>query len=297
MSANFCKGVGVALITPFTSNGSVDYAALENIINHVINGGVNYLVSLGTTGETPTLSTEEKIEILQFTKKINASRVPIVCGIGGYNTQDVIDAFTKYPLDGVNGILSVSPFYNKPTQEGIYQHFKALNAVTPLPIIAYNVPGRTGVNMTAATIVRIANDCKNIIAIKDACGNVAQNMEVVKNAPSDFIVLSGDDDLVIPQIAVGVQGVISVAANCYTSSFCKMVNFALQNNFAEARKINNVLLDGINYLFAEGNPPGVKYVMHKIGLCQNEMRLPVVPISMATEQKLDAELKNILAIQ
>jgi 4-hydroxy-tetrahydrodipicolinate synthase len=288
MHANIFRGVGVALVTPFNEDFSVDYVSLEKIINHVIQNNVDYLVTLGTTGETPTLSTEEKIAILAFTKKINNKRIPLVCGIGGFNTQDTIDAFAKYPLDGVDAILSVSPYYNKPSQEGIYQHFVALNAATPLPIIAYNVPGRTGVNMIADTVVRIAIDCEKIIAIKDACGNVAQNMEVIKNAPSGFVVLSGDDDLLLPQIACGVQGVISVAANCFTKDFCTMTHLALAGNIDEARVMHYKLLDGINLLFADGNPPGVKYVLYKMGLCKNIMRLPIVPISENIAGKIDA---------
>jgi 4-hydroxy-tetrahydrodipicolinate synthase len=288
MHANIFRGVGVALVTPFNDDFSIDYVSLEKIINHVINNNVDYLVTLGTTGETPTLSIAEKIAVLEFTKRINNNRIPLVCGIGGFNTQEVIDAFATYPLDGVDAILSVSPYYNKPTQEGIYQHFVALNAATKLPIIAYNVPGRTGVNMSATTIVRIANDCENIIAIKDACSNVAQNMEVIKNAPSGFVVLSGDDDLVLPQIACGVQGVISVAANCFTKDFCQMTHLALAGNIDEARVMHYKLLDGINLLFADGNPCGVKYVMHKMGLCKNIMRLPIVPVSKGVADKIDA---------
>jgi 4-hydroxy-tetrahydrodipicolinate synthase len=293
MQENIFKGVGVALVTPFNTDGSIDYPSLEKLINHVTDNGVDFLVSLGTTGETPTLSTAEKIEILQFTKKINAKKLPLVAGIGGFNTADTIAQIQAYPLDDVDAILSVSPYYNKPSQEGIYQHFKALDAATPIPIIAYNVPGRTGTNMSAATIVRISKDCKNIIAIKDACGNVLQNLEVIKNAPKEFVVLSGDDDLVLPQIAIGVQGVISVAANCFTKEFCNIVHSALQGNYAEARKSAMHLHDGIQYLFADGNPPGVKYVLSKMGICKNEFRLPVVPISIGVEEKIDTFLKML----
>ena len=292
MHANIFRGVGVALVTPFTASRSIDYLALEKLINHVIDGGVDFLVSLGTTGETPTLSTDEKIEILEFTKKINNKRLPLVCGIGSYNTLEVIESFAKYPLQDVDAILSVSPFYSKPSQEGIYQHFKALSEASPLPIIAYNVPGRTGVNMQPATIVRIANDCEKVIAIKDACGSVAQNMEVIKNAPSSFVVLSGDDDLVLPQIACGVQGVISVAANCFTKEFCQMTHFALAGMFDEARAIHFKMLDGINLLFADGNPSGVKYILSKMNICENAFRLPIVGVNKNVEEKIDSYLKN-----
>jgi 4-hydroxy-tetrahydrodipicolinate synthase len=288
MNANIFRGVGVALVTPFLPNNSIDYIGLEKIINHVITNGVDFLVCLGTTGESPTLSETEKKEILAFTKKINASRVPLVFGIGGFNTQNVIDSFGNYDLTDVDAILCVSPYYSKPSQEGIYQHFVAINAASPLPIIAYNVPGRTGQNMSADTIVRIANDCDKIIAIKDACGNIAQNMDVVSNAPNGFVVLSGDDDLVLPQIACGVQGVISVAANCYTKDFCTMTHLALAGNIDEARVIHYKLLPKINLLFADGNPPGVKYVLYKMGLCENVCRLPVVPINASVAAKFDA---------
>jgi 4-hydroxy-tetrahydrodipicolinate synthase len=287
MNANIFRGVGVALVTPFTATKAIDYSALENIINHTITNGVDFLVCLGTTGESPTISDTEKKEVLSFTKKINAKRVPLVFGIGGFNTQEVIDSFTKYDLTDVDAILCVSPYYSKPSQEGIYQHFVAINGACPVPVIAYNVPGRTGANMHASTIVRIANDCENVIAIKDACGNIAQNMEVISNAPSGFVVLSGDDDLVLPQIAIGVQGVISVAANCYTKDFCTMTHLALAGNIDEARVIHYKLLNKINLLFADGNPPGVKYVLHKMGICANECRLPVVPVSAAVAAQID----------
>jgi 4-hydroxy-tetrahydrodipicolinate synthase len=292
MNASIFRGVGVALVTPFTTTGAIDFSSLEKIVNYVIDNGVDYLVALGTTSEAPTLTFEEKVEVLQCIKKANNKRKPLVCGIGGYDTADVIKSFNKFPLEDMDAILSVSPFYNKPSQEGIYQHFVALNAATPLPIIAYNVPGRTGTNMSAATIVRIAKDCNNIIAIKDACGNVVQNMEVVKNAPTDFVVLSGDDDIVLPQIAVGVQGVISVAANCFTKDFCGMVHKALEGNYTDARQTAMQYMEGINLLFAEGNPSGVKYVMSKMGLCENNFRLPVVSVSESCKSNIDSFLKK-----
>jgi 4-hydroxy-tetrahydrodipicolinate synthase len=287
MRAKFIRGTGVALVTPFKKDGKIDYLALERLINHVIDNGVNYLVSLGTTGETPTLTSDEKLDILNFTIEKNNGRVPIVAGIGGNNTAEILSNYTKYPMDKIQGVLSVSPFYNKPSQEGIFQHFKAVCEASSVPVILYNVPGRTGSNMTADTIVRIAKDCPNAVAIKDACGNIVQNMMVVKNAPEGFAVLSGDDDLVLPQIAIGVQGVISVAANCYTKDFCQMVQLALDNNFEASKIICYKYLPGINLLFTDGNPPGVKYVLSKMGLIENNFRLPVVPVSDQVASDLD----------
>jgi 4-hydroxy-tetrahydrodipicolinate synthase len=290
MKEKMFSGVGVALVTPFNTNYEVDYLSLETMINHVINNGVDYIVCLGTTGESPTLSADEKQEILSFTVEKVSNRVPIVFGIGGNNTQAVLNNLKSYNLTGVAGILSVCPYYNKPTQEGIYQHFKALNDNTTLPIIAYNVPGRTGVNMTAATILRVANNCKNIVAVKDACSNISQNMDVVKNAPANFTILSGDDDLILPQLAIGMDGVISVAANCYTKDFCELVKLGLNGNIKEAATLHYKLYDAIKLLFIEGNPPGVKYVLSKMGLIQNIHRLPVVNISKEAEQKIDSAL-------
>jgi 4-hydroxy-tetrahydrodipicolinate synthase len=292
MSSQLFNGVGVALVTPFNQDKSIDYPALEKLINHVIDGGVNFLVSLGTTGETPTLSADEKLEILQFTIKINDNRLPIVAGVGSNNTQEALDTLKKYPLDKIQGILSVMPYYNKPSQEGIYQHFSAIAKVCPIDIILYNVPGRTGGNMLPSTVLRLANEFKNIVAIKEASGNIAQNMAIVEHAPKDFIVLSGDDDLVLAQMAVGLKGVISVAANCFTTDFCNMVKYAASENYFEARKLHYKLLPAIGLLFTDGNPPGVKYVLHKMNICQNEMRLPVVPVNEKTAGEIDVYLSK-----
>ncbi|MFM2387346.1 MAG: hypothetical protein RL660_2103 [Bacteroidota bacterium] len=287
------KGTGVALVTPFNSDKSIDFDALTKLVNHVIDGGVNYLVALGTTGETPTLSADEKKKVLQHIISVNDSRVPVVAGIGGNNTQEVLEAFQSYDLSKVDAILSVVPYYNKPTQQGIYEHFVTVCKASPLPVILYNVPGRTGANMLADTVIKIANACPNAFAVKEASGNLAQNMAIVAGAPEGFMVLSGDDDLVLPQIAAGLQGVISVAANCYTKDFCTLVQSALQGNYDTARNLHYKLLDGINLLFADGNPPGVKYVLSKLGICKNELRLPVVPVSSNTAQKLDEFMATI----
>ncbi len=282
------RGTGVALVTPFQKNGSVDFPALEKLIDYVIENGVNYLVALGTTAETPTLTAKEKKEILAFIIEKANKRVPVVCGIGGNHTAEVIVQLNEYQLTHVAGILSVAPYYNKPSQEGIYQHFKAIATATDKPIILYNVPGRTVTNILPATALRLAHECKNIIAIKEASGNLAQCMELVKSKPEHFAVLSGDDDLVLPQIAIGMEGVISVAANCYTKDFTAMVDWALQGDFYKAQQLHYQLLDRIRLLFAEGNPTGVKYVLSKMNICENVLRLPLVTASEELSKKIDA---------
>lgn len=284
--ANLFSGTGVALVTPF-KNQEVDFAALEKLVNYVIEGGVNYIVALGTTAETPTLTTEEKKKVLSFIIEKCNGRVPVVCGIGGNNTAEVIHQIKEeYDLSKVAGILSVAPYYNKPTQEGVYQHFKAIASATDKPIILYNVPGRTVINILPATALRLANEFKHIVAIKEASGNFVQCMELVQNKPTHFAVLSGDDDLILPQMAIGMEGVISVAANCFTKDFTGMVNNALKGDFDEARKLHYKMLEGIHLLFTEGNPAGVKCVLNNMGLCENELRLPLVKVSDATAQKI-----------
>ncbi|MEO6830789.1 MAG: 4-hydroxy-tetrahydrodipicolinate synthase [Chitinophagaceae bacterium] len=285
------RGTGVALVTPFTNSGYVDFQGLAELVNHVISNGVEFIVALGTTAETPTLSTDEKLEVLTSVIRHTAGRVPVVCGVGGNNTADVIEQLHQFCVEGVSGILSVVPYYNKPSQEGIYQHFKAISAACKLPIILYNVPGRTVANMLPATVVRLANDCPNIVAIKEASGNMAQCMELVATKPEGFIVLSGDDNLILPQVAVGFEGVISVAANCFTKDFSDMVRAAIKGDFATARKLHYKLLSGIDLLFAEGNPTGVKFVLSEMGLIRNTLRLPLVP----TSGVLEGKLKDFLA--
>ncbi len=280
------EGTGVALVTPFTKENQVDYTALGNIIDAVIEGGVDYLVALGTTAETPTLTKAEKKQVLNFILDHNKDRVPVVVGIGDYNTQALLDTLTEYPMDRVSGILSVAPYYNKPSQEGIYQHFKTLAQATDKPIILYNVPGRTVTNILPETAIRLANDFKNIVAIKEASGNIPQCMEVVAGAPAHFSVLSGDDNLILAQAAIGMKGVISVAANCYAKEFCAMVKHALRNEMNDARRLHYNLLNRINLLFVEGNPTGVKYALHLQGLCENVLRLPLVPASTALQEKM-----------
>jgi 4-hydroxy-tetrahydrodipicolinate synthase len=273
------RGTGVALVTPFAKDGSVDYNALGKVIDHVIKGGVEYLITLGTTGETPTLSKEEKIAVIEFTFSHTAGRLPIIVGVGGNNTAEVISDLQKLPLYKALAILSAAPYYNKPSQEGIYQHYKAVAAASPKPIILYNVPGRTGRNMSAATTIRLANDCPNVVALKEASGDMAQCMDILRDAPANFVVVSGDDLLALPQIACGMEGVISVAANAYPAEFSNMVRACLAGDFVKAKAINDPLIEGYDIMFAENNPSGVKAFMHEMGLLENEVRLPVVPLS------------------
>ena len=273
------RGTGVALVTPFTKEGNVDFTALGKVIDHVIKGGIDYLVTLGTTGETPSLSKEEKIAIIEFTFSHTAGRVPIIVGVGGNNTAEVISDLQKLPLSEALAVLSVSPFYNKPSQEGIYQHYKTIAEASPKPVILYNVPGRTGRNMSAATSIRLAKDCPNVVGLKEASGDMAQCMEILRDAPSNFVVLSGDDLLAMPQIACGMQGVISVAANAYPLEYSNMVRACLAGDFVKAKMINDPLIEAYDMMFAENNPSGVKAFMHQMELLENEVRLPIVSLS------------------
>ncbi len=279
------RGTGVAIVTPF-KNGVIDYPALENLIYFLIKKQVEYIVTLGTTGETPTLSKTEKKEIFAFTQQKINHRVPLVVGIGGNNTADVIEQLSYYDLSNVAAVLSASPYYNRPSQEGIFQHYKALAEASPKPIIMYNVPGRTGSNITAETTIRLANECPNIGGTKEASGNMVQCMHILKNAPADFLVVSGDDHVAMPLIACGMDGVISVVANCFPEDFSEMIRFALKNDFENAQKIQYKLLDGLDLLFVENNPAGVKAFLHKMNFIENELRLPLVPLSDIYYQKI-----------
>jgi 4-hydroxy-tetrahydrodipicolinate synthase len=289
------KGTGVALVTPFAKDGSVDYESLDKLINYVIQGGVQYVVTLGTTGETPTLSKQEKLDIIAATFTSVSARVPVVIGIGGNNTAEVVKDIESFPVEKAAAILSASPYYNKPSQEGIYQHYKAIASATNKPVILYNVPGRTGSNITAATTLRLANDIENIAGIKEASGNLNQCMEILKDKPQEFLVVSGDDNLAMAQIACGMRGVISVAANCFPKDFAAMVNAALESDFNEARALNNKMLGGYELLFAENNPAGVKAFLAELGVIQNNLRLPVVPLSQPVHDKIKVYLKEYLA--
>ena len=280
------KGTGVAIVTPFNADKSVDYPSLEKLVEHLIKNGIDYLVVQGTTGESVTLTATEKEEVLSFIIKVNNNRLPIVLGIGGNSTASVIETFKTANLNGVDAILSVSPYYNKPTQEGIYQHYKALAEVSSKPIILYNVPGRTSSNITAATTLRLANDFEQIIAVKEASGDLEQCMEVIHHKPKDFLVISGDDALTLPFIACGGDGVISVIANAFPKGFSDMVNYALQANLKEAQQLHYKYLKMIHYLFVEGNPAGVKAALKILGITGDDVRLPLVSVGEQTFNKI-----------
>jgi len=284
-------GTGVALITPFSKDFTVDYEALDTVIEYVITGGVNYVVTLGTTGETPTLTREEKIRIIEFTYEKVKGRVPVVVGIGGNNTHEVVEDVKSFPLEHATAVLSASPYYNKPSQEGIFQHYKAIAAASPKPVLLYNVPGRTGRNMSAATTIRLANEVPNIAGIKEASGDMAQCMEILRDAPTEFLVVSGDDMLALPQIACGMHGIISVAANALPKEFSAMVKHALQGDLLTARKYNNKLIEAYDMMFAENNPAGVKAFLSEFNFIANIVRLPVVPVT----ESLQARIRNYIA--
>lgn len=287
------RGTGVALVTPFSADGNIDFDALEKVIDSVIGNGVEYVVTLGTTGETPTLSKEEKKEIVAFTFDKVSNRVPVVVGVGGNNTRDLVRDLETFPLDKAVAVLSASPYYNKPSQEGIYQHYKALAAVSPKPLILYNVPGRTGRNVEAETTLRLANEVENICGIKEAANHMVQIMQILSKCPSDFIVLSGDDDLVLPQLACGIDGVISVAANCFPKQFSNMVRAGLSSDFKTAKQLNDPLLTAYSLLFTENNPAGVKAFLSEQGLIENYLRLPLVPLSEPLQKKVKEYLNGM----
>ncbi|MEP6675564.1 MAG: 4-hydroxy-tetrahydrodipicolinate synthase [Ferruginibacter sp.] len=284
-------GTGVAMVTPFKSDESIDFDALGKLIDFIIGDGVQYVVTLGTTGETPTLSKEEKLDLINYTYEKVAGRVQVVVGIGGNDTKEVCKNLETYPLEKAAAILSASPYYNKPSQEGIFQHYKALASASPKPVILYNVPGRTGRNMEASTTLRLAA-IKNIGGIKEAANNMNQCMQILKDRPDDFLVVSGDDDLVMPQLACGMDGVISVAANCFPKSFAQMVQYGLKHNFTEAKKINDSLLEAYSLLFTENNPAGVKAFLAEMGIIENYLRLPMLPLSENIHSCVKAYLKK-----
>lgn len=270
-------GMGVALVTPFKTDYSVDYEALEKLVEFQIEGGVDYFVVLGTTGETPTLTDEEKRQVIKTVLRINNGRKPIVLGIGGNNTMGVVEQIENTDFEGIDAILSVAPYYNKPSQAGIYQHYKAIAESTTMPIILYNVPGRTGVNIAAETTIRLSRDFNNIVAIKEASGNFRQIDEIIKHKRQDFMVISGDDGITFPLIALGAVGVISVVGNAFPKEFGKMVRLALQGDLSGARDIHYRFVEMIEVLFADGNPAGVKSVLSYMGKIENILRLPLVP--------------------
>ncbi len=285
-------GTGVALVTPFKENGSIDYEAYKKLINHSISGGVDYILVNGTTGESATTSAAEKSEMLAFAKKENNGRVGLVYGIGGNNTAEVINIIQSTDFTGVDAILSVSPYYNKPSQEGIYLHYKAIADAAPVPVILYNVPGRTSSNIAAKTTIRLSAH-KNIAAIKEASGNIEQAMEIAKYADKDFILISGDDLVTVPMIAIGAKGVMSVVANAYPNQFSKMLKLALNNDFKGATEILKMFIDINPFLYEEGNPVGIKQTLALLGICGTTVRLPLAPASDGLKEKLKTAMKEI----
>lgn len=287
------KGMGVALVTPFKADKSIDFEAFANLLEYQVQGGVDYLVVLGTTSENPTLEPEERAQVRQFVAERVAGRIPLVLGIGGNNTAAVVRELQTTDLSAYKAILSVVPYYNKPSQEGIYQHYAAVAQASPLPVILYNVPGRTGVNMTAETTLRLAADFENIVGIKEASGNMVQVDEIIKHKSSDFMVISGDDAVTFPLITLGAVGVISVIGNAFPREFSRMVRLALSGDYAAARTIHHRFNDLFGLLFVDGNPAGVKCVLHIMGLCENELRLPLVPTRITTLEKIHTVLNSL----
>lgn len=287
-------GMGVALITPFKEDESIDFDALSRLVEHQIKNGTDYLVVCGTTAETPTLTEEEKEEIKRFVVQCNAGRLPIVLGLGGNNTKSIVEKVQTTDLNGIDAILSVTPYYNKPSQEGLYQHYAAIAKASPLPLILYNVPGRTGVNMLPATTLRLANKFSNICAVKEASGNFSQIDDIIKNKPEDFMVISGDDGITFPLITLGAVGVISVIGNAFPREFSRMVRLALQGDYQNARAIHHHFNELLDLLFLEGNPAGVKSMLAVMGMIENKLRLPLVPNTIKTYEKIRLVLKELV---
>jgi len=287
------KGTGVAIVTPFKSDSSIDFSALGRVINYVIKGGINYIVVLGTTGESVTLAKDEKQAVISYVLETNDGRVPLILGIGGNNTQEVVNNIRQTDLAGIDGILSVAPYYNKPSQRGIFQHFKTIATWSPVPIIMYNVPGRTGCNISAETCLELAHNCENITGVKEASGDLTQIMNIIKGKPENFGVISGDDMLTIPVIAAGGIGVISVLGNAFPAACSELVNHALKNNFKSAREIQFRYLEMIELLFTEGNPAGIKAMLSIMNICQNYLRLPLVPVSRPTMTRIQKAIEEV----
>lgn len=293
MAQNKFKGLGIALVTPFASDGSVDWAALYRLVEFQINSGADFLCVMGTTAETPTLSADEKARIRKDLVERVAGRVPILLGCGGNNTAAVVNELGTADFSGIDGILSVCPYYNKPSQEGLYQHFKAVAEASPVPVVLYNVPGRTGVNMTADTTLRLARDFENIVAIKEASGNIGQMDDIIKNKPRDFDVISGDDGITFPLIALGAVGVISVIGNALPREFSRMVRLALNGEYTQALHIHHKFTELFKLLFVDGNPAGVKALLNEMGLIGNYLRLPLVPARLNTEKRISEIVKEL----
>ena len=293
MAHNKFKGLGVALITPFTKTGEVDYTALRRLLDYQISNGVDFLCILATTGETPCLTVEEKQKIKDIVVEKVAGRIPILMGCGGNNTSAVVHALKTEDFSGVDGVLSVCPYYNKPSQEGLYQHFKTIAEAKSLPVVLYNVPGRVGVNMTAHTTLRLARDCENIVAIKEASGNFTQIDDIIKNKPENFDVISGDDGITFPLITLGAVGVISVIGNALPKEFSRMVRLALNGDYSPALHIHHKFTELFKLLFVDGNPAGVKAMLNAMGLIENELRLPLVPARITTMGEISAIIKEL----
>lgn len=293
MRHNIFKGLGIALITPFCEDGSVDYKSLVRLVEYQLDNGADFFCILATTGETPCLSTEEKQTIKDTVVRTVNKRVPILMGCGGNNTAAVIEELHTVDFSGIDGVLSVCPYYNKPSQEGLFQHFKAIAEASRLPVVLYNVPGRTGVNLKAETTVRLARECSNIVAIKEASGSLEQVDEIIKNKPADFDVLSGDDALTFPMISCGAVGVISVIGNALPREFSKMIRLEFKGEYEGARKIHHKFTDLFSLLFIDGNPAGVKAMLHEMGFIENILRLPLVPTRISTLQKMSEILKSL----
>ena len=294
MVRNIFKGLGIALVTPFKEDGSVDYKSLVRLVEYQLDNGADFLCILATTGETPVLTADEKQKIKETIVSLVGGRVPILIGCGGNNTAAIVEELQTRDFKGIDGILSVCPYYNKPSQEGLYQHFKTIAAATKLPVVLYNVPGRTGVNMTAATTVRLANDCENIVAIKEASGNLEQVDEIIKNKPNDFDVISGDDALTFPMVSCGAVGVISVIGNALPKEFSKMIRLQMRGEYDPARKIHHRFTDLFSLLFVDGNPAGVKAMLSEMGFIENVLRLPLVPMRIKNMQRMSDILKKNL---
>ena len=293
MARNIFRGLGIALVTPFTSDGQVDYKSLKRLVEYQIDNGADFLCILATTGETPCLTQDEKDKITQLVKDVNHGRLPILKGCGGNNTAAVVEELRTADWSGIDGILSVCPYYNKPSQEGLYQHFKAIAEASPLPVVLYNVPGRTGINLKPETTVRLANDCENIVAVKEASGSLEQVDEIIKNKPQRFDVLSGDDALTFSMVASGAAGVISVIGNALPKEFSRMIRLEFQGEYEPARKIHHMFTELYSLLFIDGNPAGVKALLHEMGFIENQLRLPLVPTKVSTLQKMAEILKSL----
>ncbi len=293
MARNIFKGLGIALVTPFTTDGEVDYKAIQRLVEYQIQNGADFLCILATTGETPCLSAEEKINIKKLVIETNRGRLPILMGCGGNNTRAIVEELKTGDWAGIDGVLSVCPYYNKPSQEGLYQHFKAIAEASPLPVVLYNVPGRTGINMKSETTVRLARDCENIVAIKEASGSLEQVDEIIKNKPERFDVISGDDALTFSMVASGAAGSISVIGNALPKEVSRMIRLEFRGEYESARTIHHRFTELYSLLFVDGNPAGVKALLHEMGFIENVLRLPLVPTRITTLQKMTEILKTL----